>query len=355
MNQAIQVFRDNGIARDRLEAERAAEQRIKDAILQMMHRLQVCQSLCELSDVVARFAPRTFPQLAGRLYIYEERGNGLELAASWLEPLYSAASFAPNACWGFRRGHAHASNGARGDICCPHINDEAAASLCVPLTAQGEAVGLLYFEHRPGAEASEPENTRLYLELVSENVALALANLRLRERLANLASQDALTGLFNRRALDVALSHWRDDEPFACIMIDIDHFKRFNDAFGHDAGDAVMQHVAMIVRQVVGDAGQAFRFGGEEFTVLAANTKSAQAYALAETLRQEIAAAPLAHHGRMLGRISISLGVAAAPEDGPSATILKRADAALLQAKSAGRNRTITAGDLTGANAARAG
>lgn len=213
----------------------------------------------------------------------------------------------------------------------------------MPLNAQGDTIGLLYFEERSGLVPAQPAQ-RLYLELLSDNVALTLANLRLRERLANLAVRDGLTGLFNRRSLDAALNQFAREpgRQLACVMIDIDHFKRFNDSFGHDAGDAVMQHVAQVMIDVVGAAGAAYRFGGEEFTLLLPGFDEAAARQIAEALRVRIAEGPLAHHGRMLGHITISLGLAVAPDDGPAATLLQRADAALLQAKSLGRDRTVT-------------
>jgi len=329
MTQAIQVFRENGLERDRLEAERQADQQAKDSILQMMHRLQACETLDELADVVACFAPQTFPDLAGRLYVLDAGRNALSLTRSWLQPAHSAESFPPTACWGLRRGRPHVSHGKQEDVSCPHIGDPHVESLCVPLTAQGDTIGLLYFEERP--EVAEPRPTaRVYLELMSDNVALALANLRLRQRLASLAQRDALTGLLNRRCLDEALNRHASQagEPLACIMIDIDHFKRFNDEFGHDAGDAVMQHVAQIILQ---------------------GADAVAAVARAEQLRTQIKEAPLAHHGRMLGHITVSLGLAVSPNDGPPGTLLRRADAALLQAKLLGRDRTTAASSSTAA------
>jgi diguanylate cyclase (GGDEF)-like protein len=351
---AIQTFRENGLERERLEAERQADQRAKDSILQMMQRLQACETQAELGQVVACFAPQTFPDLAGRLYVLDEDRHALSEASSWLSPLQSVPSFAPGECWGVRRGRPHASQGERQDICCPHIADPAVRSLCVPLTAQGDTIGLLYFEESP--ELGPPALAqRIYLDLMSDNIALALANLRLRERLANLAVRDTLTGLFNRRCLDEALNRPVDgSESLACIMIDIDHFKRFNDQFGHDAGDAVMQHVAQIMREVVQDVGVVYRFGGEEFTILLPKFDITAVFMLAERIRSQVAVAALAHHGQMLGHITISLGLAVCPDDGPLTTLLRRADAALLQAKTGGRNQTIAAKQQT-ASAANSG
>ncbi len=226
----------------------------------------------------------------------------------------------------------------------------------MPLTAQGDTIGLLYFEEREGVEGISGAS-RLYLELMAENIGLALANLRLREQLTNLAIRDALTGLLNRRSLDGTLNRRRqegDMSPIAGLMIDIDHFKHFNDEFGHEAGDVVMQQVAAILLDAVGDAGQVHRFGGEEFTVLMPGADEAAAREMGERIRSRTAATPLAYRGRVLGHISVSIGVAAAPIDGPFANLVARADAALLEAKTRGRNLVIAASAVDSLNSVAA-
>jgi diguanylate cyclase (GGDEF)-like protein len=127
-------------------------------------------------------------------------------------------------------------------------------------------------------------------------------------------------------------------------MMDIDRFKRFNDEFGHDSGDIVMQYVAQMMLDAVGEAGTCHRFGGEEFTILLPDATEAAAFALAERLRQKIATTPLSHGGRILGLVSVSIGVAGSPAGGPVSTLVTRADAALLEAKAGGRNQTVLAG-----------
>jgi diguanylate cyclase (GGDEF)-like protein len=343
MNQAIHIFRANGLERDRLDAERSADQHTKDLILQMMHRLQACQAQDELAEVVARFAPQIFPELAGQLYLLNESRTMLGEAASWLDPLHSERSFPPQACWGLRRGRPHVSNRDRVDIACQHVQEGEAQGLCVPLTALGDTVGLIYFEAKTGQEPAA-QSARLYVELIAENIGLAVANLQLRDKLTNLAVRDALTGLLNRRSLDEALGRQmrgHPDAPFACLMIDIDHFKRFNDEFGHDAGDLVMQHVAQILMDTVGNGGNAYRFGGEEFTILLPGTDEAGALDCAERLREKIRATSLSHAGRILGSVTVSIGVADAPEGGPLGSLISRADAALLEAKAQGRDRSV--------------
>ncbi|OCO98387.1 MULTISPECIES: diguanylate cyclase [unclassified Ensifer] len=346
MNQAIHIFRENGIERDRLDAERRRDQQTKDLILQMMHRLQACQSQNELAEVVARFAPQIFPNLAGHLYVLNDSRTLLTRVGTWLDPKHSAPTFPSSACWGLRRGRPHVSNRGQSDIACQHLDDHGAVGLCVPLTAQGDTIGLLYFEEHSQEEFTV-EASRLYLELIAENIGLAVANLQLREKLTNLAVRDALTGLLNRRCLDEALNRQPRGKALTCLMVDIDHFKRFNDEFGHDAGDVVMQYVAQIILDAVADAGNAYRFGGEEFTVLMPEAGEAAGHELAERLRTRIGTTPLSHRGRILGTVSVSVGIASAPDDGPVSTLLTRADAALIDAKNQGRNRSVSASGLS--------
>ncbi|MBW9086615.1 diguanylate cyclase [Rhizobium wenxiniae] len=344
MNHAIQIFRNNGLERERLDAERRKDQRMKDLMLQMMHRVQACQNQEELSDVVSRFMPQIFPDAAGHLFILREQGSNLQSLGQWLNPEASELNFSIDDCWALRRGRPHVSEPDGDDVICHHVHMAKNSNLCIPLTALGEIVGLLHLETAVGNHTSQAD--RLYLELLAENVGLAVANLQLRHRLVGMAKRDALTGLMNRRSLDETLNRLVDEPaaPLACLMIDIDHFKRFNDQFGHDAGDAVMQYVARILSEVVTGRGDVFRFGGEEFTVLLPGLSAADAEKIAEQLRQSVESSPLSYRGRLLDPVTISLGISTSPQDGTVSSVLERADRALLSAKRNGRNRWVKDG-----------
>ena len=158
--------------------------------------------------------------------------------------------------------------------------------------------------------------------------------------------RDALTGLLNRRSLDEALNNLHRDQSartVICMMIDIDHFKRFNDEFGHDAGDEVLRHVGQIVADTIGQAGTVYRFGGEELTVIATDLADEEGFALAEKLRTRVFGTPFSYRARIVGPLSISVGIASSPVSGPTTTLINRADGALLKAKLNGRNRTEAA------------
>ena len=349
VTQALRLFRRSTIERERLEQERDEDRRVKDLIARMMHRMQGCDVEAELADVVACYAPQIFPDLSGHIFVYDHARGRLATIGRWLEPALSLPDFAPSFCWGLRRGHPHRSNARGEDICCQHLGDiDGHDSLCVPLMAQGGIVGMLYFEARE--ESGLYAERAIYLDLMSENIGLALANIQLRATLGALATRDPLTGLSNRRHLDEVFNAERANAesqgtPLGCLMIDIDHFKRFNDEFGHDAGDLVMQHVAQVLMSHTSERDLACRFGGEEFTMLLPGRDAAAAATRAEEIRQTIRKVALAYRGRPLHPVTVSIGVAAYPAQSDGASLLSVADNALLQAKAAGRDRVVIAGE----------
>ena len=359
MAQAIRVFRENGIERQRLEEEREADFSMRDLLSTMTQRMQGCDTLTDLKEVVRRFVPEIVPTLAGRLYLLDDRRSAVVEACNWLEPQHSRAEFAPIACWALRRGLPHQPAGDTVDVPCEHLDLHGAVlagTLCLPLMAQRETLGLLYFEPRAGLEG-KTERPEIYLRMLAENIGLALANLKLRDVLREMAMADPLTGLANRRRLEMVLEARLDEaerlgRSVSCLMIDVDHFKRFNDGFGHDAGDAVLREVGAVLRNSTRDDDLAFRYGGEEFLVLLPDLSPEQARIRGEEIRVRIDALRIVHNGSELGPISASIGVASAPANCSSGEIVQAADVALLRAKAQGRDRVEVAGATTKASAA---
>lgn len=348
VTRALRLFRRNSIERERLERERDEDRRAKDLIARMMHRMQGCDTEAELADVVACYAPQIFPDLAGHVFGYDQSRGRLATISRWLEPNLTIPDFEPSFCWGLRRGHPHQSNASGQDICCQHIGDLVQQDcLCVPLMAQGGTVGMLYFEAADG-DGRFAERA-IYLDLMSENIGLALANIQLRSALGALATRDPLTGLSNRRHLDEIFNVERalaesQGAPLAALMIDIDHFKRFNDEFGHDAGDMVMQHVAQVLKAHTRERDLPCRYGGEEFVMLMPTRDGAAAAGRAEEIRQTIRKVALAYRGRPLPPVTVSIGVASYPGESDAASLIRVADGALLLAKEGGRDRVVVAG-----------
>ena len=348
MAQAIRVFRENGLERQRLERERSADQEIRELLARMTQRLQGCGSVADLGEVVRLFAPQIAPELAGRIYIHDDASQEMVELASWQAPRHSSAAFPPDKCWALRRGQTHRPVGGKVDVPCAHLEAGVFDTICIPLTAQGETIGLLYFEERDGAVGTHMV-ADVYLELLAENIGLALANLRLRDKLREMALVDPLTGLSNRHQLDSVLKLQaghaaRNKEPLSCVMLDVDHFKRFNDAFGHEAGDAVLRHVGDILSNATREDGVAFRYGGEEFLLLMPGHDVEQARERCESIRRDIQALQVKFEGETLGPVTSSFGVATYRDELAPGSMVRNADAALLRAKQEGRNRVVVAG-----------
>ncbi len=252
--------------------------------------------------------------------------------------------FAPDQCWALRRGQAHWVAQPGSDIVCTHAVHEEVYH-CEPLLAGGEVIGVLHLRGQLGVES------RFRLTVLAENIASALVNHRLQRSLREQTIRDPLTGLFNRRYMEEAMTleiarAARSGAPLSIVMCDVDHFKRFNDDHGHDAGDAVLQAVAAVMKSRFRDGDVVCRFGGEEFTIIAPGTSSEALMTRVEAVRLAIAELNIKQNGRTLGATSMSFGIATWDDtmarDG--STLIQAADAALYEAKREGRNRATIFG-----------
>jgi diguanylate cyclase (GGDEF)-like protein len=308
----------------------------------MAHRMQAARTDDELAQVIRVFVPRVLPGIPGALYAHNNSRNVLKPVATWGGFVTEPEGFAPDKCWALRRGQSHAVAVPGTDIVCAHVGDEQRIYHCEPLLAGGEVIGTLYLDGAP------EEEHRFRLAVMAENIASALFNHRLQRGLREQSIRDPLTGLFNRRYMEEALAleiarAKRSNAPLSVVMCDVDHFKRFNDEFGHDAGDAVLQAVGTELRSRFRDGDIVCRYGGEEFAVIAPGTSPEQLVARVEAVRRAITEINLRQAGRALGSISMSFGVSAwsSAADTMGTETLKLADAALYRAKREGRNRVI--------------
>jgi len=348
MAQAIRIFRENGLARQRLEKERDADWAIRELLARMTQRLQGCESIEDVLNVARLFAPSIAPGIAGRIWLLEHDPWQMRCVAEWLDPQGDADPFHPDQCWAVRRGQSHPPVNGEPDIACYHLPDSSAPhALCVPLIAQGEAIGLLSFQNL----TPEMAPSRAYLELMAEALGLALANQRLRDALLEKALFDPLTGLRNRHHLEDALrtqmnQAMHSGTPLSCLMIDIDYFKAINDRLGHDAGDQVIKSVAAIVQRAVSDKGMAFRYGGEEFLALLPGADEETAFTCASEIHTAVHNLTLRYELSEIGPVDVSIGIASYPQHAQGDNLLRAADVALYRAKELGRSRIVSFGML---------
>lgn len=198
---------------------------------------------------------------------------------------------------------------------------------------------------RDGDRIQLGSNTLLRFAYVDEQEEASL------RRVYEAAILDGLTGVFNRKHLEERLSAelsfaLRHDEPLSIIITDVDHFKKVNDTFGHLAGDAVLKHVAALLKRAIRPEDILARYGGEEFVVVARSTDLNAAFTLAERLRTELAAQPIQFETSEI-RVTSSAGVASLTCCGAQrdrATLIGTADRRLYAAKQGGRNRVACTG-----------
>ncbi len=317
---------------------------------QMMELLQVCHSQAELAGVVRGALPKLFPGVNGAFYVARGPEDSLELQACW-GSLAAAPSFGSEECWALRRGHPYLYDPASPGVTCAHAAACGQACLCLPLVADGHAFGLLYL-HASSGQGIPSDVQRLGATL-AEQLALVLGNLKLQETLRTGAERDPLTGLYNRRHLEISLQRelaraQRLGYPVSAVMLDVDHFKDFNDTNGHEAGDAVLREVAQVLRRHTRAEDIACRWGGEEFLLVLPGCAVDDAYAKAEAIREAIAQLRVFCRGNALPQVTASLGIACHPGDGERLEdLINDADAALYHAKTGGRDRVV-ATDIPG-------
>ncbi|QNK82069.1 sensor domain-containing diguanylate cyclase [Nakamurella sp. PAMC28650] len=317
--------------------------------------LQACDTVDEALDAMKVSLTSLFAGLSGVVYLYRASRNVLEPKVMWgrvseVHPLL------PQDCWGLRRGQPHSVTALNPSLICRHQKQHTGNGICVPMSAHGETSGLLHLTD----DSSMPTTSgRLAGTLtaaktslasaVSEQSALALANLELRETLRLQAVRDPLTGLLNRRFVDewIGREVGRTDQSgrsFGVIMADIDHFKQVNDMHGHDAGDQMLKAVAEAIRSSLRPGDLPCRYGGEEFLLLLADVNEQVLLERAEQVRVRIANLQIPHRGGTLLNVTLSAGIALYPRHGATASaVIDAADNALYAAKRGGRNRTALA------------
>jgi diguanylate cyclase (GGDEF)-like protein len=318
-------------------------------VAELLRAVEAVPSVPDAAPVIARFMPKLLPLVAGTLFLLrDDDDNVLDRHTQWGAPSDQPPDIDIESCWALRHGARYRTSGA-GDLACAHYRkpeNEAAGRLCIPLVTHDELVGMLHLEglaDGPGCEDQE----RLAVT-VAEQLALALGNARLRESLRRQSVLDPLTGLFNRRHFDAALKRElararRKNVPVSLVLVDIDHFKRVNDDYGHAVGDAVLRTFAQQLRLGIREGDIACRYGGEEMVLLLPECAAADAGARAEAIRIALAAITPNPEGDGPQQVTASFGVAAYPAHAQDAEALFwAADKALYRAKQQGRNRVAT-------------
>lgn len=317
-------------------------------LAKMGELLQSCQTREEVFTAALGFAPRIFPSRRGCVALFDVSHKLVEIAGKWHECHISASSFEPETCWALRAGHPHLVLTGDNTARCGHAVGVQSTYVCVPILAQGEALGILHIQATE-KDANITEAEMSFMTTFAAQLGLSVANIRLHEALRAQSTKDPLTGLYNRRYLQEMLEREvrraiRSEQALGILMLDLDHFKNFNDTYGHEAGDAVLREAAGFLVRSVRAEDFVCRYGGEEFVVVLPTADLRAAEARAQRVCASIRDLPVIHNGSSLGQITASIGVAALPHHGTSEKeLLEAADAALYRAKRDGRDRVAVA------------
>jgi diguanylate cyclase (GGDEF)-like protein len=307
--------------------------------------LQTCQNIEEAVSIAARHLSEVFPTAAVSIALFNASRDGVDVVQAQGDGVLFAPRFRTNECWGLRRGRGHSTGPGSFEPACTHLECPGRHVLCIPMIAQGDTLGVLTI----AGEVNLTEFERQTVQTIAEQLSLALANLKLQDTLRNQSFRDPLTSLFNRRYMDEAMTREvtrasRQALPLSMAMVDIDHFKRFNDTYGHEGGDALLCAFGKLLAAHARSDDIVCRYGGEEFAIIMPGADLHTAAARLDEIRMAAKKLQVLSNGQPLGTVTMSAGIALFPRDGATGgMVLAAADAALYEAKHGGRDRVICA------------
>lgn len=334
---------NDDLARSILTLEETARE--SELMIAARDELQLCVEVQQVYATSAVSFSRLLPMTSGCLYMINNSRNLVEVVSSWGEA--SRDDFSqPESCCALRSGQPRWRRPGISEIHCAHFTANPPAQYhCRPIVAYGNTIGLLYIQCPTDGIVTEVVGRMDAVRQLIQITALAIATLNLRTRLESQSIRDSLTGLFNRHFMQISLEREmararRRKQILAILMLDADHFKRFNDTYGHAAGDAVLKAFAEIFQTNIRAEDIACRYGGEEFTIIMPDATVKGACDRADSILSAIANLKLSVGHQTVDGLSVSIGIAFFPGDGDTADqLLQNAAAALYEAKHNGRNQ----------------
>jgi diguanylate cyclase (GGDEF)-like protein/PAS domain S-box-containing protein len=314
----------------------------RDQEMQLLNRmndlLQACTTKAEAFEVITLIGGEMFSDRKGSLAISHPWDQHFEVVARWGSEVPVEAIFSWEDCWAMRRGQLHeVANPEAGLLCRHFVHPPETGYLCLPLMVHGETLGSLCLL---GGEMNGTHFADQQLAVaMGEGIKLALSNIELREELREQAIHDPLTGLYNRRYLEDSLARelyvaQRRNTPLCVVMLDIDHFKQINDAFGHAAGDAQLREMGRILHEHLRMSDIACRYGGDEFVLILPDSPLGDTRQRVQQILELVKEARIWHADQLLESLTVSAGVADAEEHNfIGSEILRAADDALYAAK----------------------
>ena len=326
---------------------RALEETARESELMTAARneLQLCVEVQQVYSTAGISFSRLLPGTSGCLYIINNSRNHVEVVSAWGEASHDDFS-PPESCCSLRSGQARWRQPGVSEIHCSHFSGAIPDRYhCSPIVAYGNTIGMLYIQCENDENIRQVNQRMDAVRQLVQITALAIANLNLRAKLENQSIRDSLTGLFNRHFMQISLDRemaraHRRKQIMAVLMLDVDHFKIFNDTHGHAAGDEVLRAFAQVFKNNIRAEDIVCRYGGEEFTIILPDSMVKGACDRADSIVSAISDLKVRFGQETFEGFGISIGIAFYPGDGDSSDqLLQRADAALYEAKRNGRGQ----------------
>lgn len=319
-----------------LEAKKAEVRVLND----MASALQSCNTKDEAYQVISLAVKRLFSDTSGAIYILDKSKSYVQSVEAWGDEIEEI--FAPDSCWAVRRGQINVIEPSEPGLTCGHLSIQALtkANVCSPLISQTELIGILYVQQAAAFSEAEIET----VQTIARHASLSLDSLELKQSLLSQSNIDALTGLFNRRYMELTLDREfakaeRNMQSIGLIFLDLDSFSAVNNSYGHLAGDKVLREVSRIVKGAVRVSDVVARNGGEEIVVVLLESGLSATVAKAELILERIRSHVVDYEGQIIS-VTASAGVALYPENARTwRALLKTADAAMYRAKAHGKDR----------------
>lgn len=334
--------------------EHKAKQELENAnreiglIASLMQQLQGCNEEKQIFTLLKKIMGELFPGTNGGFYMLNTQGTELSCMGVWGNPLSIPGMFKSHSCFAIQECQMRCvSHSSKSDARCDHAASSQKSYICMPLLNRGQRIGSIYLEAASEEDFSESlikHYTKL-LTSVADTISLTVSNLRLKDSLKDLSIRDPLTGLYNRRYMEEGLEREIDrarriGRSIAVVLLDVDHFKKINDQYGHEAGDIVLKHVADLMKDFRSGSDIVCRFGGEEFVLILPDMSPQNLSDRMNTLKHNIEKMKITYRGEQLPVTTASIGIACFPEDGMDRdALLRSADLAMYRAKQNGRNR----------------
>lgn len=306
--------------------------------------LTTCDSIEEIATIACQSIEHIMPQTSGGFFMYGVDQEKLKAIKTWGHIVKPRQTIMVNQCHAILKQTIHLK---RAHELCSHHHHSVGHYMCAPFKTMDKIYGMLTIAQSSQEDFSSYQHSMIVR--ITNDITAAITRLELRDTLKSQAMHDFLTGLYNKRYLSDFLKKEisrvkRKKKQLAIMMIDVDYFKNFNDHYGHEVGDSILQAIGFFISKNTRIYDTACRYGGEEFVIIMSDTSLETALKRAEHIRQGVKELAVKINDQLIGNITLSIGVAVYPSHGTTGeSVLDAADHALYQAKNEGRDRVCAA------------